>query len=335
MIVLKNKGLLEIDLITTMGVHVKETENYIGRFGTGLKYAITVLLRENIDFDLCIGTNVYTFYTQPKTLRGKEFQLCVMSGPLDEVPLPLTTDFGKNWEPWQAYRELFSNCVLDEEEGKVFHGHQSDAPKPEEGYTTLRIYGAIDTNNVFLMETSKQVIYEDEKVEIYEGCSDYLYYQGIRAKDLNKRSKYTYNIKTECDLTEDRSLCYDFQISRAITEALLKMGENQKSLVKDVLNSEQEFFESKLDFTDSYCSPSETFKEVYHSSPDEKRNSTSNYYMKPHLPAPVISPAERRKELLKNIQLLCEEFYGVTEELDSDEEGVVLLKISDLEFGEE
>ena len=112
MISLKNPGLLEIDLITTMGAHVKESDSYLGRFGTGMKYAIAVLLRDNIDFDLYIGENRYEFYTESVTLRGKEFKKCFMRGPADSVPLGFTTDLGRDWKPWMAYRELFTNCVI-------------------------------------------------------------------------------------------------------------------------------------------------------------------------------------------------------------------------------
>src|ERR1700733_12022356 len=45
MIVFENYGEIEIDAITTFGVSVKEGPNPIGFFGTGLKYAVAVLLR--------------------------------------------------------------------------------------------------------------------------------------------------------------------------------------------------------------------------------------------------------------------------------------------------
>ena len=47
MIIFQNKGLIDVHAISIMGVSVKE-DNSIGFFGTGLKYAIAVLLREGI-----------------------------------------------------------------------------------------------------------------------------------------------------------------------------------------------------------------------------------------------------------------------------------------------
>ena len=45
MIVFENPGEIDIRSISTFGVSVKEGDNPIGFFGTGLKYAIVVLLR--------------------------------------------------------------------------------------------------------------------------------------------------------------------------------------------------------------------------------------------------------------------------------------------------
>jgi hypothetical protein len=36
-------GLIDLEAVFTFGVHAKETENPIGYFGTGLKYAIVTL----------------------------------------------------------------------------------------------------------------------------------------------------------------------------------------------------------------------------------------------------------------------------------------------------
>lgn len=325
MIVLKNPGLLEIDLITTMGAHVKETTSHIGQFGTGMKYAIAVLLREKIPFDLFIGENQYEFYTEKKTIRGKEFELCYMSGPFDKTPLGFTTEFGKNWESWQAYRELFTNAVLDESGGGVYHGKKESAPQPEDGFTTFRIHGSINTNGVFLSETSKKIIFENSNVEIYEGVSDYLYYQGIRARDLHKRSMYTYNIKHRCNLTEDRQLAYDFQVHRFIAGAIAEMGEDNKSLIGDILGSDEKYFESRLDFTDADESkPSETFIEVHQSLPSEKRNSTSSSFIRSHSAPAQKTKSEKRNEFIAGIESLCCDFDGDYVIEVEDDRGIVV-----------
>lgn len=314
MIALKNPGLLEIDLMTTMGAHVKESESYLGRFGTGMKYAIAVLLRNEIEFDLAIGTNVYEFYTESKTIRGKEFHFCYMRGPSDSIALGFVTDMGQNWEPRQAYRELYTNAVIDEEGGIAYHGPKENSPRPEEGHTMFRIHGAIDTNGVFLREMDKELLFKDERVEIYAGASDHLYYQGVRAKNLNRRSVYTYNIISDCDLTEDRSLCYDFQISRRITSSIVAMGKEHKPLVDKVLNAPEDSFESRLDFSEASYSakPSETFAEVYHKSPEKQRNSTASSFMTYHIPKAPPTPVTLRREFIQALESIRDD-YSITD----------------------
>lgn len=45
MIIFRNKGVIDPKSITTFGVSSKENPGAIGFFGTGLKYAIAILLR--------------------------------------------------------------------------------------------------------------------------------------------------------------------------------------------------------------------------------------------------------------------------------------------------
>lgn len=202
MITLKNDGHLEIDLIKTMGVNVKESDSPIGYFGTGLKYAIAVFVRENIPITLYIGENKYSFLSEKKVIRGKEFDFCVMKGEFDFERLAFTTDLGKNWEPWQAYREIHSNCL--DEGGTI----KLEPAKPEDGSTQFFIEHNFDVDSIFLNKGAKKLIFENDEIEIYEGESDYIFYKGIRAKDLSRKSVYTYNIKRYCQLTEDRSISY-------------------------------------------------------------------------------------------------------------------------------
>lgn len=302
MIVLKNKGLIEVDLITTMGMHVKETDSYLGRFGTGLKYAIAVFLREGVDFDLYIGKNKYEFYTEKKTVRGKEFEICFMQGKYDSIPLGFTTEFGKDWETWQAYRELFTNSVLDEVSGEVHHG--DGGPGPEEGHTTFIISGAIETENVFIREMNLEKLYSNSSIDIYRGESPYIYYQGVRAKTLNKPSMYTYNIKEFCALTEDRQIAYDFRVSEIISTAITSM--EQQSLIRPVLNAEDRYYESTMSYDDA-GNPSDHFIEAYMESPTKTRNYSSQAFMKKHIKSDP-GPTETKDRFFGELRSLVEDY---------------------------
>ena len=119
MITFKNKGAIDVRAITTFGISSKENDNAIGYFGTGLKYAIAVMLREGVNFSIVTGGKQYEFETRAETVRVDEFNFCFMraggTGKFEQ--LPFTTELGKNWELWQAFRELYCNCT--DENGEI------------------------------------------------------------------------------------------------------------------------------------------------------------------------------------------------------------------------
>jgi len=55
-IAFQNDGELDLRLMATFGCSVKETNNPIGFFGTGLKYALAVLLRTGHKVTVHLGT---------------------------------------------------------------------------------------------------------------------------------------------------------------------------------------------------------------------------------------------------------------------------------------
>lgn len=100
---------IPIEALTTFGVSAKECDNPIGYFGTGFKYATAVILRAGGRVTVHNGPDTYAFSARPKEIRGQSFNIIHMN----DQPLSFTTDLGKNWEMWMAFRELYSN-TLDE-----------------------------------------------------------------------------------------------------------------------------------------------------------------------------------------------------------------------------
>lgn len=314
MITLQNEGLLQIEFLTTMGVNVKESDNAIGYFGTGLKYAIAVMLRETVDFKLYIGTNEYTFYTQEKTLRDKTFHYCYMKGPHDSINLQFTTEFGKNWDLWQAYRELHSNTL--DENGMIYI---DETIRPTETSTTFIINNEnlFEVKDVFLNYNNPKLCFANDEIEIYEGSSNHIYYKGIRAKDLNSQSKYTYNILRNSTLTEDRLLCYDFSIKECINNALIEMASteidnNSKNIIKDIVTSDNSSFEGDLNML---YNKNKTVTEDFINVIDEiaKENENSVHYsvmqsVNNARPSKPLTDAERKENFLTELEYLCEEY---------------------------
>lgn len=309
MIILKNRGEIDIDVIKTMGVNVKESESAIGYFGTGLKYAIAVFLREGIDLQLWIGRNHYEFYTETKTIRGKDFEMCKMRGPYDSVDLGFTTDLGKNWKVWQAYREIHSNCL--DEHGEIFRAPSAHG---EEGCTTFAI-ADIDTHGIFLHQMDNPLLWASEEIAIYEGESDCIYYKGIRAKDLDKPSVYTYNIKRQCDLTEDRLLCYDWDVQYVINGAVARM-ENE-GIIKTVVTAPNDRFESTLNMRHwTTGTPSAPFLNVA-AQHSRELNHSAREFARQHTPKAPMTRTEKRADLMSKLSNFCESF-GLDHDIEDD-----------------
>ena len=70
MITFHSPTVLPIEAATTMGVSVKESDNAIGKFGTGLKYAIAGVLRLGGSIAMTIAGTRYEFTAVPTDIRG-------------------------------------------------------------------------------------------------------------------------------------------------------------------------------------------------------------------------------------------------------------------------
>jgi hypothetical protein len=309
MIILRNRGEIDINVMKIMGVSAKDCESPIGKFGTGLKYAIAVFLREGIDICMFIGKNRYDFFTEPQTIRGKVFNLCKIKGPYDVVELPFTTDLGSGWAPWMGYREFRSNCI--DEDGEELTGEQA---RGEEGCTTFCI-GDIDTRAVFLQDMELPLLHRGDQIEIYRGESEFIYYRGIRAKNLQRSSMYTYNILRECDLTEDRLLCYDFEIEYAINQTIAQMPD--KAIIKSVIAAGPGCFESTLNMlSNTGMAPKAAFKEAFNECSNKASSSVRDYVLH-HAPKAPPTPAQLRLTMLSDLRSLCSR-YGLDHVVDLD-----------------
>jgi hypothetical protein len=223
-----NAGLIDSRMWSTFGVSVKDTESAIGQFGTGLKYAIAVLMREDRSMRIVSGGVEYIFGTTEVDFRGKGFKQITCNGE----PLPFTTHLGGKWELWMAYRELYSNCL---DEGGD-HGDDGDTVI----YAEL---GDIRHEDIFLDAANKKVAASSLNCTVYCGQSNFLFYKGVRVKKLSKPSLYTYDLK-QVTLTEDRTIKTMWEVPQRIASAL-SCGVR---FAEGVLLNSKGFWEEDVDF---------------------------------------------------------------------------------------
>jgi hypothetical protein len=107
---IQNTGVLDIRLVALMGGTTKAADRYkIGQFGTGLKYTLAFLFRNNLDFKIFAGTEEVKIHIEVEDIRGEAFEIICINGQRTSI----TTRMGEDWEAWMIIRELWCNA-LDE-----------------------------------------------------------------------------------------------------------------------------------------------------------------------------------------------------------------------------
>jgi len=113
--------------------------------------------------------------------------------------MPFTTQLGRNWEVWQAYREIYSN-MLDEGGAAVSGAGDGDTVFTVSGPSIDAIHA--DRGTIFIQS---KPIAKTEGLEVHEGKGRYVFYRGVRAGVLPEDGRFTYNITAMTELSEDRT----------------------------------------------------------------------------------------------------------------------------------
>lgn len=255
-------GLLDMRAVTTFGLSVKENENPIGYFGTGLKYAIAILMRNGAT--LCISTSsgdVYQFSTRTHEFRDKEFNAIYM----DDKEMPFTTELGKNWEMWMAFRELF--CNTKDEKGMCHisdKGLMEDHTTQWEEWTRITVrdkdfYEAYSNRGEYFIDHLTPLAVQNG-IEIFNRPAAHMFYKRIRCGDLRQPSIMTYNHIRFLDLTEDRTITNGYVWDQAVTSAVSRCED--ENIIRDFVLAPADTYEANAVFSEYVTHISDAFKAV-------------------------------------------------------------------------
>lgn len=316
LVVFENEGEIDVRSICTFGVSVKESDNPIGFFGTGLKYAIAIMLRTGHRVTIQSGLTAHAFDIKGILIRGKEFDVVTRNGE----EMPFTTELGKTWELWQAFREAYCNCL--DEGGMVRLRHEM--PAPRSGTTRLIIDGDAflecyaERGKIVLDIPEDKLLGEIHGVQVFNQPSPFMYYRRIRVASLEEPSLLTYNILSQIQLTEDRTAKYDHELSARIPPAI--SGLRNKAALRAVLTAEKAY-ESHvnfglLDYYPQYVSSE--FNEVlgmeYNLNNDKLNGSAAEFWSK-KIQKDVrknyekVDPAEVEAKQLTRCQVICRRLF--------------------------
>lgn len=217
-IIFHNPGEIDIKGAHIAGLSAKDdTATAIGYFGTGLKYVIACVLRNGGSITIYSGLTCHEFFASKLDFRGKEFQQIgcktTYAGTMGDTAEPVTellgftTDYGKDWKPWQIFRELYANAR--DEGGDVYQGGNG-APRIGPDMTNIVVWGWKELESEYLnrdeiiLPKGKFWNGETSEVQCSYGPSTWLYYKGVRVD--NRACTFMWNFLRNLILTEDRTL---------------------------------------------------------------------------------------------------------------------------------
>lgn len=257
-IVFENPGTFDFRLLTTFGANVKpNSTDPIGYFGTGLKYAVAIVLRLGGKSWMHVDGVEYELYIKQDEIRGKMFNMIAMRAmnvhASNEVLLPFTTELGKNWKSWMAYRELWSNC--SDESG--IRTASETRPRPELGKVRFIVTGAEMYEHFlghyrYFLNTGMELVGKDAFVEVYNNPTRLIYYRGVLVGEHQRQAMFTYNFSDGVILTEDRVLAYSYYKDYYMRD--FWQGELRKH-TDDVLMATGDYAESRIEFTTDMKEP--------------------------------------------------------------------------------
>lgn len=263
MIVFQNKGEIDIRAIKTFGVNSKDNkESAIGYFGTGLKYAIAILLRAGAHISIISGCDVYKFTTEQTKIRNDHFDIVRMN----DEELGFTTELGKEWEIWMAFREIYSNMLDEDGEAKAMT-FLSD-PKPDKTYVIVdrckEFENCFRDKHDYFMSADNVPEYEGTEVSFHTK-TDYrekghIFYKGVRVVQTRLQSLYDYQYHTGLTLTEDRTVKEGWDVQYHLAGEVLRCTD--KAIIKKFIMAEPDTFESLLNYTYNTGSVRDTFLDV-------------------------------------------------------------------------
>lgn len=219
---IQNKGELDIRLIALMGGTTKSNDEFkIGQFGTGLKYTLAYLYRNNLDFKIFVGDTEVKIDIETEEIGNEIFEIICINGHRTSI----TTKMGYDWTAWMIIRELWCNAL---DEGNA---EKSETEEMIGAENTTTFYIQIDSQiRAVLNDWRKYFIHGEEPIYTSNNYALYptgshlcIYKQGVLIyEDKNKQSLFSYDVKN-AEINELRQ--FVGSPSHAITNCLYNCNE--------------------------------------------------------------------------------------------------------------
>lgn len=254
---IQNAGELDVRLVALMGGTTKSKDTFkIGQWGSGLKYSLAWLLKNNLSFKMFIGDEEVQVGTETEIIRDESFEIITIDGKRTSV----TTQMGGDaWSAWMIVRELWCNAL---DEGCEYRSIETEC-LGESGKTTFYVQLTPDIkkvwdnwNNYFVHGV--EPIFSNSLFAIYPGGQSLRFYKNgvLIMEDESVKGLFAYDIK-HADINELRQ--YTSSKEYPIVQSLANA--NSKVIEYFLENITDEFYEGKMSY-DWYTSFSSSWKET-------------------------------------------------------------------------
>ena len=257
---IKCNSEIQIEALTLVGASTKRfDDSKIGQFGTGNKFALAYLLRNGYKLRIFSGEKEFEITTVEKALRDVIYDVIVIAGQETSI----TTQMGKDWNLWQALREIYCNAM---DEGCEEIRYQHDVT-PKEGETHFYIKKTDEIDEFFFKNFDwffskyKKVLFENKYGQVLEktGEKACIYRKGVCCHETDYPSLYDYNF-FDVTINEDRMLRYSWELSRYIYRLLLAC--DNEEIIKNILMNNHNMLEAVCDCSIDSLEVSGTFIDV-------------------------------------------------------------------------
>lgn len=191
---IENDGELDIRLVALMGGTTKANDKFkIGQFGTGLKYTLAYLFRNNIDFKIFVGDKEVELSIETEVIKEENFDIICINGNRTSI----TTRMGADWSAWMIIRELWCNAL---DEGGAARDIVTEM-LGEAGKTIFYIQidkdfqAVLDNWSSYFMH-GNEPLYDGPTHRIYHGGEKTrIYKQGVLIHTIDRPALFSYDVK--------------------------------------------------------------------------------------------------------------------------------------------
>ena len=274
----ENKGEVPINAFKLLGASSKRNDSSkIGYFGTGLKYAIAVMLKQGIEFKVFSGEKEVKISTRKTKFIDENIDVMTVNGEKTSI----TLDAGIDWEPWFAIREIYSNTM--DENGSMAVNQPLEA---KAGHTRIFIDAEADAlKDIFehwnaYFAQNRPVRFKNLSGSIMDKLPAFpefvVFRKGIRVYSNRRHSILDYDLNS-LDINESRVAMYSWQVTERCSEMLAASDVDTikkfLTLFKNPARNEYtEWQDSFWDMTATY-----TFSEAWLEALEEKRLVPANF----------------------------------------------------------